>query len=158
MKKLLLLGVVGLIGGTLWLARQHDAPDSKLVFDRIWVDHQPRHPKDSFQVLFILGDRPVGQFAVQTPWKGRWEGFHYDVVPRHDGDLDLIFPDSGERQHVHLRARRCNENGFDFCLEVSGSSRGARRYFSRREWARPRGASSFPDQFFMENVDDESGE
>ena len=43
--------------------------------------------------------------------------------------------DWGLIQRVHYTARRCAENGFDFCLELSGTSRGTRRYYSKKEWS-----------------------
>ena len=35
---------------------------------------------------------------------------------------------------MRVKARRCSENGMDFCLELDGASRGAKRYYSREGW------------------------
>ena len=137
MKKLALVMVLCLVGGLGWrqLRRSaHDAPDPKLLFDRFWIDHEPRQPEDKFLVLLVESEHPFGRFVKRTLWTGNWEAFHYHVVPREDGVLDLLFGATNERQRIRYSARRCNENKFDFCLEVSGSSRGVRRYYSKKEW------------------------
>jgi hypothetical protein len=129
MKKLAFSGVLlGLV--IFWW--QHDS-DSKLAFDRFWVDHAPKNGTEQFQAFFISGEHAFGHFAVQNAWRGQWESFHYHAVPR-SGDFDLIF--ENQRERVHFRARTCSEQGFDYCLEVSGGSRGAQRYYSKRAWDR----------------------
>src|SRR5262249_28717562 len=105
-----------------------------LLFDRFWIDHEPKDQKDEFQALFVSGDHPVGHFAAQTIWAGRWEGFHYHVVPRQDGVIDVMLPSRGANGRGRYTARQCSEGGFDYCLDLSGSPRGVRRYFSRKSW------------------------
>jgi hypothetical protein len=136
MKKLAVVVVLVVVAGWTWRAlRRSDASDGKLLFHRFWVDHEPRAPKEQFQALFVNAEHPFGHFATRTMWTGQWEGFHYHVVPREEGTIDFLFGATNERQRVRYTARRCTENGFDFCLEITGSSRGARRYYSRKEWA-----------------------
>jgi hypothetical protein len=134
MKKLALsLSLVG-FGIVGWRTIRHDAPDAKLLFDRIWVDHQPRDQADTFQSLWVGGAQPFGNFATRNIWTGQFERFHYHVAPREDGVLEFLFGATNERQRVRYTARTCNENGFDLCLELSGTSRGLRHYYSRKEW------------------------
>jgi hypothetical protein len=116
-----------------WRVWQKHANDTKLVFDRLWVDHEAKNGKDVFQVLVVHGEHPVGHFAQQTFWKGQWEGFHYHVVPRHEGRLDLLRPDE-KPERVTMLARACSDSGFDYCLELEGSSRGVKRYYSKKAW------------------------
>jgi hypothetical protein len=134
MKKLLLGVLVMAIGAMTWRTLRSDAPNPKLLYDRFWVDHEPRDPKETFQVLFVGSEHPFGHFAKRTMWTGQWEGFHYHVAPREEGVLDLLFGATQERQRVRYTARRCSEQGFDFCLELTGTSRGVRRYYSKKEW------------------------
>jgi hypothetical protein len=98
------------------------------------VDHAPSGPEDKFQAVWVNGERPFGNFATRTVWTGQWEGFHYHIAPREDGVIDFLFGATNERQRVRYTARACNENGFDFCLELSGTSRGLRHYYSKKEW------------------------
>jgi hypothetical protein len=50
------------------------------------------------------------------------------------GELRLVFPQTGDRETVRAKARRCDEGGMDFCLELDGASRGVKRYYSREGW------------------------
>jgi hypothetical protein len=133
MKKLALALLVLTVGVT-WRTMRHDAVDPKLIFDRFWVDHEPRDRHEKFQAMFVSGEHPFGHFATRTVWTGQWEGFHYHVVPKESGVLELLFGNTDERQRMRYSARPCRDNGFDFCLDVSGTSRGVRRYYSRKEW------------------------
>lgn len=143
MKKLLFVGLTLAAAVVLW--RSHDS-DDKLVYDRFWVDHQPKDGKETYQSFYIDGEHPGGRFATQTWWRGAWESFHYHVVPRHPGTIEVIYGDTNESERITLRASKCSENGFDYCLEVTGSSRGAGRYYSRSAWDRHTTQSPPSDQ------------
>jgi hypothetical protein len=142
MRKLVIAGMLLTLGTFAWRASR-DSPDAKLVFNRVWLDHLPRGETDRFHALIIGTDRPIGHFAEQTPWTGQWEGFRYDAAGG-EGQLDLRFPASGKRERVTFKARRCDEGGFDYCLDVTGSSRGPTRYFSKKQWGRPNGDAIDP--------------
>ena len=126
------LAFSGMLLGIVIFWWQHDS-DSKLTFDRFWVDHRPTSANDPFNAFMVNGEHPFGHFAVQTAWRGQWEGFHYHAVPR-TGEFDLIF--ENQRERVRFKARTCSENGFDYCLEVTGSGHGVQRYYSMRAWDR----------------------
>ena len=38
------------------------------------------------------------------------------------------------REKLTVDARPCRDNGMDFCLDVTGSSRGVKRYYSKKGW------------------------
>jgi hypothetical protein len=134
MKKLTLCLLLIVGGGVAWRTIRNDAPEAKLLFDRLWVDHEPRGDADTFQAMWVDGGRPFGNFTTRTIWTGQWEGFHYHLVPREDGVVDFLFGTTKERQRVRYTARACNEKGFDLCLELSGTSRGLRHYYSKKAW------------------------
>jgi hypothetical protein len=134
MKKLALGMILLVAGGLAWRARRSDASDPKLAFDRFWVDHQPQNMEEKFQVFFMNSDFPFGRFVTRNTWTGAFEEFHYHVIPREEGVMDFLFGSTREIQRVRYTARRCNENGFDFCLDIAGSSRGVKRYYSKKEW------------------------
>jgi hypothetical protein len=134
MKKLA-LGMILLAGvGLGWRALRSDAPDPKLIFDRFWVDHEPRSPDEKFQPFFINSDFPFGRFVVRNMWRGQFEEFHYHVIPKQDGVLDLLFGSTREIQRIRYTAQPCHESGFDYCLDITGTSRGVKRYYSKKEW------------------------
>lgn len=137
MKKLALVVVLLVVGGVAWRVHRHDAPDAALLFHRFWIDHEPRDDQEKFSAMYVDGKHPFGDFAVRTVWTAQLEFFHYHLLPRQPGVIDLLFGATRERQRVRYVARPCAENGFDFCLELSGSSRGVARYYSKKQWQAP---------------------
>jgi hypothetical protein len=103
-----------------------------LVFNRVWIDSRPRSVNDEWKVFYAITEHPVGGFDGGTFWKGAWERFHYET--RGDGGLDLSFPGSRDKERAGYKAWKCHEKGFDYCLELSGTKRGARRYYSQEGW------------------------
>ena len=105
--------------------------DSVSVTDRLWIDHIPRGERDVIQIFAAITEEPMGVFQAASRWKGEFEMFRYE---QHEGELRLIFPQTGTRDRVRAKATECNRNGMDYCLELEGSSRGVKRYYSREGW------------------------
>jgi hypothetical protein len=134
MKKLILLAVVAVVGVGVyrWQTRSAEVPgDASLIQDRLWVDHMPRSERDSINIFAALTEQPVGVFQETSVWSGKYELFRYEA---HGEELRIVFPQNGDNEKVRAKARRCNEGGMDYCLELSGSSRGVKRYYSREGW------------------------
>ena len=137
MKKLLVLAVLASTAGYgVYRWQRADAPaavkhDAKLVKDRLWIDHIPRNDRDTIQVFAALTEDPVGVFQAASMWKGQYELFRYES---NGDDFRIIYPQDGKRETVKLVASECNQNGMDYCLEVKGSTRGAKRYYSMEGW------------------------
>lgn len=105
--------------------------DDKLVLDRVWIDHMPRNDRDQLSAFVAITDEPIGVFQTTSVWKGHFEMFRYEA---HGGELRLLFPQDNTRESVKAHAKKCSEDGFDYCLELDGASRGVKRYFSRKGW------------------------
>ena len=146
MRKLSLVTSVAVVvgagyGAARWgrepAARKATAHDERLVKDRMWIDHLPQHDRDRINVFAALTQRPrqgpgpVGIFEKIGPWEGHFEAFRYES----QGDeMRIMFPQSGDRETLHVKAVVCNDRGFDYCLEVEGSTRGVKQYYSRKGW------------------------
>ncbi|MEJ7600193.1 MAG: hypothetical protein WKG01_19955 [Kofleriaceae bacterium] len=132
---MLVLGVVLIAGVAVSKLRSTTvnapATDDELVLDRVWIDHIPRHDKDVVQAFVALTEQPFGVFAAPSQWKGSYEVFRHET---HAGELRIIYPQTNEREQVTSKARRCTEKGMDYCLELEGSSRGVKRYYSKQGW------------------------
>jgi hypothetical protein len=102
-----------------------------LVTDRLWIDHIPRGERDTIQVFAAITEEPVGVFEAASRWKGEFEFFRYE---KHDGELRIVFPQTGTRDRVKATATKCNKGGMDYCLQLEGSSRGVKQYYSREGW------------------------
>jgi hypothetical protein len=139
MKKLVLAAVLAVVayGGWRW---QHTEPaetsGSKLVFNRFWIDHLPAGERDTFNVFIASQPESIGAFAEETMWRGQMEKFRFEV----QGDqIRAVFPWSGDREELTVRATRCDQTDMDFCLEVIGSKHGVSQYYSRNGWERRQG-------------------
>jgi hypothetical protein len=136
MKKLVMVVmlVAAVYGAWRW---QSEAPADKrragLAFNRMWIDHLPNGEKDPFNILIFAKPESIGGFAEETIWTGRIERFRYEA----DGEtIRAVFPATGEREQLTVKARACDEADMDFCLEISGTKRGVSKYYSRSGWER----------------------
>lgn len=112
--------------------------DDSIVQDRLWIDHMPRNDRDTIQVFLALTQEPVGAFQAASAWQGKYEIFKYEKT---GGELRAVFPQTGSRETMKLKATECDTGGMDYCLDIVGSSHGAKRYYSREEWV----IGSMPD-------------
>lgn len=111
--------------------QQESIDDSKLALDRIWIDHIPRSERDTIQVFAAVSEEEFGVFQATSAWKGAFELFRFDFR----GDtINAVFPQDGDKEQIKVKARRCSESQMDFCMEVTGSKRGVKKYYSREGW------------------------
>lgn len=105
--------------------------DSKLALDRIWIDHLPRSEKDMIQIFAAVSEEEFGVFQHTSAWKGAFELFRFSFK----GDqIHATFPQDNSKEKITVKATRCSEGQMDYCLEVSGASRGVKKYYSRKGW------------------------
>ncbi len=139
MKKVLLvtalLGAVGYGGWRLTTSSDDTAEtsvdDSKLALDRIWIDHMPRSERDTIQVFAAVSEEEFGVFQATSAWKGAFELFRFQFK---GNQIHAHFPQDGDREKITVKARPCSEGQMDYCMEVEGSKRGVKKYYSRKGW------------------------
>jgi hypothetical protein len=134
MKKILALALVSTVayGGWRW---HHSSSSSdagpRLAFDRLWIDHMPKNERDTIQIFVLFHEEAMGMFQATSRWKGSYEGFVFEA---NDGALRIFYPQNGDNDKVQIKATECNAGDMDYCLEVSGASRGVKKYYSREGW------------------------
>jgi hypothetical protein len=143
MRKTLLVASAAAVVGYCayrWQAADEVTPAAdELVQNRLWADHLPAHERDRVHVFAALDHPvgaprrgPVGVFELIGPWEGHFEAFRYE---REGEEMRILFPQSGDKETLRVKAWECSERrGMDYCLEVSGNSRGVQRYYSRKGW------------------------
>jgi hypothetical protein len=136
MNKLLVVAGVAALGVGAWRVKAHyDANDggggNKLLVDRIWIDHMPRHDRDLFNVFAIISEHKVGFFEQRSAWTGTFEAFKYS---RGGGKLDAVFPQTGSKEQYTVKARSCDKDGMDYCLDIDGGKHGVKHYYSKKKW------------------------
>ena len=105
--------------------------DPRLIFNRIWVDRLPRTERDTINAFAVVTRQARGIFQTTSRWKGAYELFQYEAAGE---ELRMVFPQTGDRERVRARAWSCNEGEMDYCLELTGASRGVKRYVSQKRW------------------------
>jgi hypothetical protein len=129
-KPLLILGLV--VVGVLVLVIWKTGPDRDLsVFDRIWIDQLPSNPKDTGNAFVAVTKQPMGAFQSASQYKGSFEIFSYKAS---GNELQVVYPQTDNKEKITARAWKCRERDMDYCLELGGSTRGVKRYRSRRGW------------------------
>jgi hypothetical protein len=135
MKKQALLGLVlaSLAVAGIWKLRggETETTTKRMVLDRIWVDHMPKHDRDIFHIFLAITEQPFGIFQSTSQWKGEFELFTYEA---HGDEIRIVYGQTGEKEKVKAHARECDEKGFDYCLELKGNSRGVKKYYSLEGW------------------------
>lgn len=109
-----------------------------VVQDRLWIDHIPRNERDTVQVFIALTQEPLGAFQAASRWQGKYELFRYE---KSGGEIRAVFPQTGSKETMKVKVTKCDTGGMDYCLDLSGSSHGVKRYYSREEWV----IGSMPD-------------
>jgi hypothetical protein len=104
------------------------ALDPSTALDRVWIDGMPNTPRDTENLFVAVSNESMGVFQSGSQLKGHYELFTHEA--RGD-ELRVLYPQTGERETVRVRAWRCNERGMDYCLELSGATRGVKRYRSK---------------------------
>jgi hypothetical protein len=135
MKKLFLaVGVAAMVyGGWQWRSH-HDRDRNKVdVYNKLWIDHHPTSERDPFNVFVAHTPEGLGGFAEETIWRGQIERFRFEPGP---GEIRAVFPWTNDRETIKVEAKRCDADGFDYCLEMTGSSHGVKKYYSRKQWER----------------------
>jgi hypothetical protein len=132
---LLVLSTVAFValrrGGDDTTSNASEVTESKLVLDRIWIDHIPRNDRDTFQLFVAITEQPFGIFQATSQWKGQYELFQYEA---HGDELRLVYGQNGDKDKVKAHATKCNQGGMDYCLELKGASRGVKKYYSMEDW------------------------
>lgn len=132
---LLVTALLATVGYGGWRLTHRDAAvatdDSKLVLDRIWIDHIPRTERDTIQLFAAVSEENFGVFQQTSVWKGNFELFQFKFA---DGKIKATFPQDGDREDITSKARPCSEGQMDYCLEIAGSKRGVKKYYSRKGW------------------------
>jgi hypothetical protein len=130
MKKLALIPVLAAVVYGGYLLQSHEAAHVD-VRDRVWIDHMPKSDRDTINVFALLTQQPVGVFQATSSWRGNFEAFRYE---KQGNEVRAVFPQNGDRERITVSECPCDVRGMDYCLEVSGSSRGVKKYYSRKEW------------------------
>ena len=116
--------------------------------NRIWLDRMPEKAEEHRQLFILLEEQDdgaalpadalpadadgMGIFQRASSFEGDYEIFGFRETGNDRYELTMLQKKTKHR--VIVRATKCSEKGFEFCLAVEGAPRGAARYYSKRGW------------------------
>lgn len=111
-------------------ARPHGGlpPDeaAALLSRRVWLDKEPRGPRDIFHIVIFDRDHAMGVFQDRTIWKGTFEAFKYEAQR---GQLDVVLPGSNKRVKTTFTVERARRGDADVKLTLGGAVFGPTVYY-----------------------------
>ncbi len=134
MKNLVMVVGIAVLAVAGW--RWHSSADvalkgSQLVTDRLWIDHLPKDAREKFDVFAVVTREKLCFFENRSRWQMAMDVCRYQLV---GGELRTVFPQTETNEIYKVAAAPCSTNGFDYCLEMSGGTHGARKYYSMKSW------------------------
>ena len=92
----------------------------------------PKTESDMIHIFAAITEEPIGIFQATSQWKGNHELFVYEA---HGDTIRAMYPQDRSKEELKVSASTCNEvRDMDYCLEIKGASRGAKKYYSRKGW------------------------
>lgn len=138
MRSKVVIGVcaIALLGGW-WLfsdsESEANATDSGVtVTERIWISKIPQTERDKFDILILTEEQGnFGAFLKTSQFEGEYSYFQWTQKGANKFKILLLQED----KHYELSAKTSSKcSGFDYCLEVKGAPRGAKKYVSQKDW------------------------
>lgn len=97
-----------------------------LLDKRVWLDKEPRSPRDEFHVLVFDRRSSSGIFQHRTIWKGDFELFMYEAQK---GRIDMKLPGSHKRVQTGFTVERVRKGDADTKLTLERTAHGPTVYY-----------------------------
>jgi hypothetical protein len=97
-----------------------------LLDKRVWLDKEPRGPRDVFHLMIFDRSHAMGVYQDRTIWKGTFEAFKYEAQK---GRLDLVMPGSGKRVKTGFTVERARRGEADVKLTLEKAPMGPTVYY-----------------------------
>lgn len=97
-----------------------------LLAKRVWLDKEPRGPRDVFHLLIFDREHAMGVYQDRTIWKGTFEAFKYEAQK---GQLDMVLPGSGKRVKTAFTVERARRGDADVKLTLERAPAGPTVYY-----------------------------
>ena len=129
-RRLWTLGAAALVSTTLSCGSEADAEDPSLIQGRMWVDKAPANATDRVQGIVMVPVVGRGAFSNSSRYDLHVEVFEYE---RDGTKVKLKFPQSDKTAEFSYSIKKCNEKGFNLCLDLDKNPWGGpKRYYAKR--------------------------
>jgi hypothetical protein len=119
----------------------------KVLVNRIWIDSIPTTERDKVDVFLMIEEGSFGVFSKSSAYEGDWSAFAWSM----ENGLRLHMLQSDKTHKVRVRVwkgSRCAP--FDYCMDIKGNPRGAKRYGSMEDWIITSDAEANPPQLVQD--------
>jgi len=107
-----------------------DTPDE--LVNRIWIDALPTSAKQKVDVFVMVDEPHLGQFLRTSAYEGEYAVFEWH--DRDSGRVEMVMLQTDKKHHVGFKVSSQGCDPFDYCMKVKGAPRGAKKYFSMKDW------------------------
>lgn len=103
----------------------------KVLVNRVWIDSIPTKERDKVDVFLMIDEGNFGVFSKSSAYEGDWSAFAWSM--QKGLRLHMLQSDKTHKVRAEITSgARCAP--FDYCLNIKGAPRGAKRYGSMEDW------------------------
>lgn len=103
-----------------------------LILDRVWIDSEPKSPKDFVHAFVAISQAPIGAFQKASAYQVNLEIFEFE---RSGNKVELVFPQNNSKKKFRYKVESCSDlPPFDLCLRFNKNPWGGpKTYYSMRD-------------------------
>jgi hypothetical protein len=142
MRKALWLVIPALVAGYVWLGDDDDddretaneVDDSAEVSwnNRVWIDEIPTSERHKINALVVADDPQIGLFQNTSFYEGDYSVFAWRAKADGVVKIEMLQSDKSHKLKIKTGTKDCGR--FDYCMTVKGAPRGAKKYYSMKDW------------------------
>ena len=136
--KVLWLVLPALAVGYLWLggddADRDDADSAADVqwHNRVWIDEIPTSERQKINWFLGIDDPQIGLFQKTSVYEGDYTVFAWRAKKDGVVEIEMLQTEKTHKLKIKTGSKDCGR--FDYCMTVKGAPRGAKKYYSMRDW------------------------
>lgn len=136
-RSLALFGIAALALGAYFFTGGSDDEDQSVSDhhitwnNRLWIDKLPSTQKEKIDLIVSVDDPRIGFFQHTSAFEGDFAMFGWSAK---DNKITIEMLQTGKKHKLRMKVTDKDCGRFDYCLEVKGAPRGAKRYYSMEEW------------------------
>lgn len=141
MRKILWLVVPALVVGYVWMSGGDDKGDGVDQIDasadvtwhnRVWIDEIPTSERQKINWFLGIDDPQIGLFQKTSVYEGDYTVFAWRG--KKDGVIEIEMLQSEKSHKLKVKTGNKDCGRFDYCMTVKGAPRGAKKYYSMKDW------------------------
>lgn len=141
MRKILWLVVPALAVGYVWMSgddedregvERVDASADVSWHNRIWIDEIPTSERQKINWFLAVDDPQIGLFQKTSVYEGDYTVFAWRAKKQGAIEIEMLQTEKSHKLKLKIGTEGCGR--FDYCMTVKGAPRGAKKYYSMKDW------------------------